>query len=209
MRAAPKRTITLFPGQKFGRLTVIERIGPSPSGPIVWLFECECGRKHPAQASGVVAGKTRSCGCLAIESRIKAGKDSATHGHARKGNQSRTYRTWVSMLARCTNEKHTSYPSYGGRGINVCERWHSFDEFLSDMGERPEGTSIDRIDNTQGYSPDNCRWADARTQQANTRITRQVLVDGEKVSFSEAARRLGMSRYSLERHGHARLRVPA
>lgn len=88
------------------------------------------------------------------------------------------YGVWASMRQRCTNQSAKSWPSYGGRGISVCERWNNFANFVSDMGDRPDGYSLDRIDNDKGYSPDNCRWADKKTQQRNRTVRCNVVIDG-------------------------------
>jgi hypothetical protein len=91
------------------------------------------------------------------------------------------YRMFRSLLQRCLNPNHPSYPHYGGRGITVCERWRSaggFERFLADMGDRPEGTSIDRVDNERGYEPANCRWATGAQQRRNTRCTVLITIDG-------------------------------
>ena len=90
------------------------------------------------------------------------------HGHARIATPE--YRTWAAIIQRCSNPKSQDYPIYGGRGIKVCERWRNrFVDFLADMGTKPRGASIDRIDNNRGYEPGNCRWADPKTQRANQR----------------------------------------
>lgn len=209
LRSAKRKTTAISPGQKFARLTALRPNGKMPSGPILWLFVCECGRETSASCASVAAGKTKSCGCLSREVSAAMCRDKTTHGHAKKGQVSATYNTWISMVQRTTRSNHPSYPEYGGRGITLCERWLIFKNFLEDMGERPAGTTIDRIDNGKGYFLENCRWADARTQQSNTRKARIVIVDGEPVSFSEAARRLGMSRPSLEKYGHPRMSVPS
>jgi hypothetical protein len=101
---------------------------------------------------------------------------------------------WKNMISRCRNEKHPQYPRYGGRGINVCDRWaDSFADFVADMGRRPEGTSIDRENNDLGYCPENCRWATPRQQANNTRANVLLTVDGETKTVAEWARISGIS----------------
>lgn len=120
------------------------------------------------------------------------------HGHALKGRESKAYKAWSSMKKRCLDPAHPSYPRYGGRGITVCVRWlESFPAFLADMGEPAPEMSLDRINNDGGYSPDNCRWATRREQQANTSIASIVELNGEKVCVPEAARRLGLNLATL------------
>jgi len=110
------------------------------------------------------------------------------HGHAKKGKVSNTFNTWNNMLERCTNAKLKAYPRYGGRGITVCDRWmgeDGFVNFLSDMGERPKGYSLDRIDNEGNYEPSNCRWATPTEQARNRSSTRIVSIDGVDMSVAE------------------------
>ncbi len=101
-------------------------------------------------------------------------------------------------MARCYNQKHDAYPRYGGKGITVCQRWHDFNNFFADMGERPKGKTLDRIDNNEDYNPDNCRWADSTTQTRNRNITITVEFKGETKTLQEWALIKGL-RYDLLR----------
>lgn len=110
---------------------------------------------------------------------------------------SKTYLSWANMTQRCTNDKHPGFDNYGGRGITICARWASFENFLADMGERPEGTSIDRIDNNGNYEPGNCRWATRRQQNQNQRGNRLISHGGETLRIGQWAERLGMRETKL------------
>ena len=117
---------------------------------------------------------------------------STTHGHASFGTKSRTYKTWVHMLARCKNKKTKEYKNYGDRGITVCQRWESFEYFLEDMGVRPALTTLDRVDVNGNYEPDNCRWATKTEQNQNTRTTLHLTINGERKLIVEWAKIYGI-----------------
>lgn len=150
-------------GQRFGRLTAVEPTERRCGESIVWRCLCECGNEIFVRATSLRAGHTQSCGCL---SRDLTKKRFLTHGMT----YTREYNTWKSMHARCKNPKRPGFADYGGRGIKVCERWNKFENFLEDMGLRPEGKTLDRWpDNDGDYELDNCRWATQAEQNSNAR----------------------------------------
>lgn len=174
-------------GEKFGRLTAIKFL-PDEGKYAKFLFECECGKKLVILSQSVRSGNTKSCGCLQKEARP------ITHGHGKRGKKrSPTYSSWASMMDRAKWGGHPSFANYGAKGISVCEEWQKFENFIADMGERPKGTSIDRIDNTKGYAKENCRWATRHEQALNTSRTIKVVIDGELVNVFDLCERLGLS----------------
>jgi hypothetical protein len=153
-------------GQRFGRLVVSHRGNNTSAGKARWFCLCDCGGNITTLAASLTVGYTRSCGCIHKEQLVQR---CTTHGQAKREQASPEYRSWCMMKARCTNENFHKYKTYGAVGITYDPSWDSFEQFLKDMGPRPKGTSLDRIDPYGNYEPSNCRWADAKTQANNTR----------------------------------------
>lgn len=167
-------------GVKFGLLTVVERAGSDRFGRTQWKCQCDCGRDAVVALFRMKSGHTKSCGCY------KPGN--VTHGKSRTP----TYNSWLAMKQRCDYKGHAEYHRYGGRGITVCDRWKSFENFIADMGERPAGMSIDRIDVDGNYEPGNCRWATTGEQMRNRRSTINVTRDGVTKCISDWCKDLGL-----------------
>ncbi len=141
-------------GKRFAHLVAIRRAGISSDRKASWLFACDCGKEAVISGHAVRTGNTKSCGWCFYR-----------HGMT----DTPTYFTWLAMRTRCSNPNVWDYKYYGGRGIGICERWNDFRNFYADMGERPDGLTLDRIDVNGDYEPNNCRWATWQEQCANKR----------------------------------------
>lgn len=175
---------------RFGRLIAVRRIENSGSH-AQYLCLCDCGVEIKVTATSLKIGNTQSCGCLRKEVTARRSK---THGRS----TSRLYTNWYAMIQRCENPHHKNFADYGGRGIKVCDRWHSFENFLSDMGEPPTSKhTIDRTDNNLGYFHANCRWATRKEQNNNTRASHFVEFQGQRKTLAQWAETIGISRKKL------------
>ena len=174
-------------GQRFGRLVVISK-APSSQGrsPVTqWNCICDCGEAKVVGTMNLVRGRTKSCGCMQKEI---VSANSTTHGLRNSG----AYNSWHAMWGRCKRMSNASFPNYGGRGITICDRWKSFANFYADMGDRPNGMTLDRFPNADGnYEPGNCRWATKEEQDTNKRTNVRVTWQGKTQTYSQWAKELG------------------
>lgn len=177
-------------GQRFGRLIAREISGRAANKNILWVCDCDCGETTVAASSNLIRGVTQSCGCFKHERCREAGTKHGQHGTG-------AHSSWMSMRQRCLNPKNPAFPSYGGRGISICDRWESFENFFADMGPRPDGLELDRIDVNGNYEPTNCRWASILQQARNQRKTRFATINGVTKPLVEWAEHYGINRRSL------------
>lgn len=158
---------TIQIGTKYGRLAVVERA--SGTARARWLCRCDCGAERVVFGYNLRSGATASCGCLRAEMVAEKNRAKAPHGLTR----SPTHKSYWAMISRCEQPGNASFARYGGAGVKVCARWReSFTAFVEDVGLRPAGTTLDRIENTKGYEPGNCRWATPKEQARNRRPPR-------------------------------------
>lgn len=174
------RRRVLHPGQTFGSLTIIR---PKRGSKGVWRCKCSCGRRRTLTTEAVLNSESNVCKCRPWREQ------------ARTCNKS--YRTWLDMMRRCYNSEFIGYKNYGGRGIRVCERWHVFENFYEDMGDRPNGLSIDRIDNNGDYEPGNCRWATTQEQGNNKRTCNYITFNGRTLTTTQWERLLGVYPHAI------------
>lgn len=199
MKMAPFKDLT---GSCFGKLTVVSRDrSPSKHAAARWECLCDCGKAIIARTDVLKRKGASFCRCIASEAVVlnatKIGHENKTHGHTIDGKYSGAYGSWMSMRNRCNYEKSNRYALYGGRGITVCERWGSFENFLVDMGERPPGMTIDRNDSDGNYEPSNCKWATQKTQQSNRRNNVNITANGSTNTKAEWIRLTGVSDYLI------------
>lgn len=184
--------INVPPGTASGRLIVITEV-PRLNGKRALLVRCECGTEKVVRLYSVLYGTKKTCGC---------GWRTGTHGQSGKhgqGGASPTYRSWMSMNARCspTNTAPKFIKCYSARGIGIDPRWRQFENFFADMGKRPAGKTLERIDNDGNYTKDNCRWATPAEQLHNTRRNCFVIIDGKRLCAAEAARLISVNFYTI------------
>jgi hypothetical protein len=157
-------------GQRFERLVIIDAAEKKKGSGPIWKCVCDCGKVIETRYYRLLDGSTKSCGCYAKDATVSR---STTHGKYNNGS----YKSWKAMKARCLNPNAAGYARYGGAGVVVCDRWLKFENFYADMGERPDGCSLDRIDGTKGYEPGNCRWSTTKEQNLNRKsnLTEETL----------------------------------
>lgn len=173
-------------GLRFGRLRVLHRADNTRQGAARWLSICDCGRTTNSTGYNLTSGTTLSCGCLARE-KIKA--STTKHG----GWNTPVYNIWRAMVDRCTKPHCQLYSRYGARGIEVCEAWaRDFSAFRDDMGPRPRGHSLERVDNNGNYEPKNVIWATAKVQNNNKRTSHVIEYRGQPMTVAQACQLAGM-----------------
>lgn len=189
-------------GARFGRLAVIG-LADKKGSHQRWLCQCDCGKQTKSLGFSLRGGKSQSCGCIAAEKSKARWENPTAEMRARQSLSAKkthgktkhpSYQVWADMKGRCLNQKHKWFPSYGGRGITVCERWMSFENFYEDIGANwAHGMQLGRIDNDKGYSPENCRWETPEQQQSNK--SNNVFIDTEigRLTVGQAARHYGIS----------------
>ena len=158
-------------GERFGFITVIG-FSHRASNQSYWTCQCECGNITTVCKSSLIREKTRSCGCYRKQ---EAANKWLTHGETIRERTTLEYWIWSAMKQRCNTQTNKDYKYYGGRGIRVCKRWELYENFLEDMGRKPKGLSLDRIDNNGNYEPSNCRWATKTEQRNNQRLKSIIL----------------------------------
>ena len=178
--------LEIIQGMRFNRLTVISEASPKHENRR-FLCRCDCGNEATVYLDRLRHNRTQSCGCY---QRQRAREGQTTHGMRR----SSTYNSWHGMVSRCKNPNHPAFNRYGGRGIQVCDRWLKFEDFYADMGERPDNQSLDRINNNESYCPENCKWSTAKEQNNNKRSNCLLTVDGITLNLAQWEVKQGLTK---------------
>lgn len=176
-------------GKRFGRLLVIEKSGRNRYG-FIWKCRCDCGNFVHVRTISLTERGTKSCGCLISES---SRKRSTTHGFF----GTRTYKAWSAMLSRCNNPNVDAFKNYGARGIKVCSRWRKFENFLKDMGEVPNGLTLERKNNDIGYSPSNCEWTTMTNQANNRRSNVRIEIGDQCLTVAQWSSKVNVPRHTI------------
>ena len=181
-------------GKRFGRWLVLEQSPSFKGRPTLWKCQCDCGKiKSAVQYTGLTTGSSQSCGCLRTEQMCS--KRPFKYLRHQRNPLWCIYRT---AKTRCYNKNHPTFKRYGARGIKMCDRWlKDFDAFVDDMGEKPVGMSLDRIDNDGDYSPENCRWTDRCSQSSNRRSTILVQWRDQQMTLTQLARMENVAYHTL------------
>lgn len=189
-------------GKRFGRLVAISAAPANKFNHSTWLCECDCGNRTVTETQKLRSGHSQSCGCAFRET---IGKTQLRHGQCVNGTTP-TYQAWSTAIDRCENPKNRKYADYGGRGIKMCTKWRKdFAAFRKDMGDRPSGRTLDRINNDGNYEPGNCRWATPSEQKMNRRNTIRVTVNGKATTLLQLAIDTGIAYHCLyARHSRGR-----
>ena len=180
------------PGDRFGRLVTQEKQYRMSGAQkvAVWACLCDCGKQTIVRAANLTNDHTKSCGCLHSESSADLLR---THGYV----GTLTYKRWRAMISRCQYRNDSAYPHYGAKGVTVCDEWQTYEGFLADMGECPDGMTLDRIDNSKGYSKENCRWASMKQQENNRTNNRILNAFGMAMTLAEWAEKMQINRGTL------------
>lgn len=177
---------------RVGRLTILHR-GKNISKQPSWVCLCDCGNELQVVASSLKSARTRSCGCLRAEI---SKKTMTTHGMT----NSSEYSIWSAMKKRCFDVNNQDYKNYGGRGITVCDRWvNSFANFYADLGAKPDGYSLDRIDVNGNYEPSNCKWSSLEEQANNKTNSVKYTLNGETLTITQWSKKSGLKVASLRK----------
>lgn len=185
---------TIEDGTRFGMLKIITEVPTkfmrTGGRKRYFLVQCDCGEEKEVDLGNLTSGSTKSCGCLRKKVLAEIHK---THGMSKDPQYKAEYCTWQAMKDRCLRSGNKRYARYGGRGITICPEWLDFSTFLHDMGKRPVGHSIGRIDNDKGYSKENCRWEPPKQQARNTSRNNFITYKGTTQCISDWEKGMGLS----------------